>query len=148
MALDNCVVAPTVLQGANIAMQLCGTEIPVDKIDIKRHAKKTEVTSTASFQGGKIWDEFAPGSSGGTCSFDGHWRVSQTIQPPHIIPGNIYPAKAYVRKAGTNGATDTGLFYSMNLYIDDMSLTLDPKSGVITYKVSATATGPITDPAV
>ena len=45
MALTNCEVSPVVLQGANIAMQLCGTDLPVDKIDIKRHAKKTEVTS-------------------------------------------------------------------------------------------------------
>ena len=46
------------------------------------------------------------------------------------------------------GATDPGLFYSMNLYIDDLSITLDPKSGVVTFKVSSTATGPITEPAV
>jgi hypothetical protein len=148
MALTNCEVSPVVLQGANIDLQICGTSVPVDKIDIKRHAKKTEVTSTASFQGGAIWDEFAPGTSGGSVSWDGHWRVSQTVQPPHVIPGKIYPCKAFARKAGTNGVTDPGLFYQMNVFIDDCSLTFDPKSGVITWKVSATATGPIADPVV
>ncbi len=146
MSLATCEVSPVVLQGANIALQLCGIDVPVDKVDIKRHAKKTEVTSTASYQGGIIWDEFAPGTSGGTVSWDGHWRVSQAIVPPDVIPGKIYPCRAFVRKSGTNGTNDPGSYYGFNVFIDDNSLTLDPKSGVITWKVSGTATGPISNP--
>lgn len=143
MALD-CAVSPVVLQGANIALHICSQEVPVDKVDIKRHTKKTEVTSTASYNGGIIWEEFAPGTTGGAVSWDGHWRVSQAVTPPDVQTGKIYAAKAFVRKPGTNSASDQGSYYSMNVFIDDSSLTLDPKSGVITWKVSATATGPIT----
>jgi hypothetical protein len=146
MALTTCEVSPVVLQGANVGLQICGTDVPVDKIDLKIHTKKTEVTSTASNSGGTIWEEYAPGSSGGTVSWDGHWRVSQIVRPPDLITGKIYPAKAFARKAGTNGATDPGLFYSFNIFVDDSSLTLDPKSGVITWKVSTTVTGAITYP--
>ena len=146
--LVSCQVAPVVLQGADIDLQLCGISVPVDKVDIKRHAKKTEITSTASYTNGVVWDEFAPGSSGGTVSWDGHWRVSQTIQPPHVIPGKVYPCKAYARRALSQGPGDPGIFYQFNIFVDDCSLTLDPKSGVITWKVSGTATGPIIDPVV
>lgn len=145
MALD-CAVSPVVLQGANIALKICDQEVPVDKVDIKKHSKKTEVTSTASYNGGIIWEEFAPGTSGGSMSWDGHWRVSQAVTPPDVRTGKIYAVKAFIRKAATNSASDPGSYYSMNVFIDDSSLTLDPKSGVITWKVSATVTGPITEP--
>jgi hypothetical protein len=148
MSLVACEVAPVVLQGANIDLKLCGLSVPVDKIDIKRHAKKTEITSTASYQNGVVWDEFSPGSSGGTISWDGHWRVSQIVQPPYVIPGKIYPFRAYVSRAGSSSPNDPGIYYSGNVFIDDNSLTLDPKSGVITWKVSGTCTGPITDPQI
>jgi hypothetical protein len=74
------------------------------------------------------------------------FNFTPTTPPPDLITGKIYPAKAFARKAGTNGATDPGLFYSFNIFVDDSSLTLDPKSGVITWKVSTTVTGAITYP--
>jgi hypothetical protein len=40
---SGCEVSPVVLQGAAVALQICGVEVPVDKIDMKRMAKKTEV---------------------------------------------------------------------------------------------------------
>lgn len=145
MALETCNVSPVVLQGASVGLYLCDIEVPVDKIDLKRHAKKTEVTSTASYSGGRIWEEFAPGASGGSLSWDGHWRVSQAVRPPDVKPGYIYPAKAYVRKPATNSANDPGSYYSFNVFVDDNSLTLDPKGGIITWKVSTTITGPMTE---
>jgi hypothetical protein len=141
-----CEVTPTVLQGANIALFLCGIEVPVEKVELKKHAKKTETTSSVSFYNGQLWDEFAPGTSGGTVSWDSKWRINQQITPPSIRPGAIYPVAVYIRRPLTLGPTDPGSAYSLNLFIDDSSLSLDPKSGVIEWRCAGTGSGPIIDP--
>lgn len=141
-----CEQAPVTLQGSAVGVYICGLEIPIEKADLKRMAKKTEVTASTSFFGGQIWDEFAPGSSGGSLNWDSKWRVGQLVSPPSVRPGAIYPVLAYVRRPLTNGPSDVGSAYSMNLFIDDSSITLDPKAGVIEWKCSGTATGPVIDP--
>jgi hypothetical protein len=141
-----CEVTPTVLQGATVALFLCGIEVPIEKAELKKHAKKTETTSSVSFYNGQLWEEYAPGPSGGSLSWDSKWRVGQQIIPPSVRPGAIYPVAAYVRRPFANGPGDPGVAYAMNLFIDDNSITLDPKAGVIEWKCSGTATGPIIDP--
>jgi hypothetical protein len=141
-----CEVTPTVLQGAQVALFICGIEVPVEKVDMKKHAKKTETTSSVSFFNGQLWEEYAPGPSGGSVSWDSKWRIGQQVTPPSVRPGAIYPLAVYVRRPGAQGAGDPGSAYSFNVFIDDNSLTLDPKAGTIEWKVSGTATGPILDP--
>lgn len=141
-----CEVAPVTISGAAVALFICGLEVPVEKIDFKRMAKKTEVTSSVSYYQGQIWDEFSPGAAGATLNWDSKWRVGQTVAPTSVRPGAIYPVSAYVRRPGANGASDPGSAYSMNLFVEDSSLTLDPKAGVVDWKCSGTATGPVIDP--
>jgi hypothetical protein len=142
----SCEVPPTVLSGSDVALFVCGLEVPIEKCEVKKHAKKTETTSSVSVWGGQLWDEFAPGASGGTVSWDSKWHVSQQIVPPAIRQGAIYPIAPYVRRPFTNGASDPGSAFSMNLLIEDNTITLDPKSGVIDWKAGGTVTGPIVDP--
>lgn len=141
-----CEVTPTVLQGAQVALFLCGIEVPVEKMDLKKTAKKTEVTSTSSYFAGQLWEEFAPGSSGGSFNWDSKWRVNQQVTPPSVRQGAIYPVAVYVRRPLANGATDPGSAFSFNLFVESNDLTLDPKTGVIDWKVNGSATGPIVDP--
>ncbi len=146
--LTNCEVSPVILQGANIALQMCDIDIPVVKIDLKLHAKKTDITSTASYQAStqQVFEEYASGALGGNVSWDCQWRVSQVVKPPDLIPGRIYPCKAFARRAGTASPEDPGIFWSFNAIIEDSSLSLDPRTGVITWKVTASCTGIITMP--
>jgi hypothetical protein len=141
-----CEVSPAVISSASIAVFVCGFEVPVEKADLKQMAKKTEVTSTASLYQGVIWEEFAPGASGGTFDFDSKWRPSGSVLPPSLRTGAIYPVSLYVRRPLTNGATDAGSAFSFNFFVENVSLTFDPKSGVIDWKVSGAATGPIIQP--
>jgi hypothetical protein len=142
-----CEINSTVIPSAAVAMFICGIEIPVEKVELKKHAKKTETTCSVSFYNGQLWEEYAPGPSGGTVNWDSKWRVGQAVTPPSVRPGGIYPIAVYVRRPFFNGPTDPGSAFSMNLFVDDNSLTLDPKAGVIDWKCSGTATGPILDPA-
>jgi hypothetical protein len=60
-----------------------------------------------------------------------------------LLPGMVLPMRVYVRKARTNAPRDKGAFFAARFIIDDSELTLDPKAGVISWKVSATMTGPV-----
>src|SRR3954463_3233882 len=114
-----CEVAPSTLIGANVAFFVCGTEVPIEKADFKMSAKKTEVTSTASVVNGVVWEEFSPGSSGGSVSWDCSWRVGQVVAPPTVRPGAIYPVQAYPIRTGSP--------YACNVFIDSSDITLDPR---------------------
>lgn len=141
-----CEVSPSVLGSATIAVYICGFELPVEKADLKKTTKKTEVTSTASLYGGVIWEEFAPGASGGMFDLDTKWRASGTILPPSLRNGAIYPVALYVRRPQTAGVTDPGSAYSFNFFVENQSLAFDPKTGVIDWKVSGPVTGPLAEP--
>lgn len=143
---SSCEVPPTVLTGASTALFVCGIEVPMTKIEVKKHAKKTETTSSLSVYEGQVWEEYGPGPSGATLSWESQWRVTQQIVPPAIRQGAIYPVAGYVRRPLWSGPNDAGSAYVMNLFIDDNTITLDPKAGVVDWKVSGTATGPILDP--
>lgn len=146
MSLTTCEVTPTTLQGSQVALYICGIEVPIDKADLKRMAKKTEITSSVSYYNGVIWEEYSPGPSGGSLNWDSKWRVNQTITPPDVRPGAIYPVAAYVRRPGTTGPSDPGSAYTMNLFVESNDVTFDPRAGVIEWKCSGTATGPIINP--
>lgn len=141
-----CEVSPTVLNGAQTALFVCGIEVPIEKMDLKRTAKKTEITSSVSYYAGTLWEEYCPGPSGGSLNWDSKWRINQTITPPAIRPGAVYPVAVYIRRPLTNGPADPGSAYTMNVFIESNDLTLDPKSGVIDWKCSGTCSGPIIDP--
>lgn len=141
-----CEVSPPVIGSATIAVFICGFEIPVEKADLKKMAKKTDVTSTASLYGGVIWEEYAPGASGGTFDFDTKWRAAGTILPPTLRCGAIYPVALYVRRPGTQSSTDAGSAYTFNWFLENQTLGFDPKTGVIDWKCSGPATGPIIEP--
>ncbi len=141
----NCEISPAVIPGSLVGLFLCGIEVPIEKADLKKHAKKTEITSSASLYGGVLWEEYAPGPSGGSLSWEAKLRVGQVVNPTSIRQGGIYPIALYERRPFTNGPSDPGSAFTFNLYIDDSSLTFDPKTGVIDWKVSGTVTGPIVD---
>lgn len=146
MSLATCEVAPQTVNAATIAVFLCGFEIPVVKADLKKMTKKTEITTTASLYGGVIWEEFSPGASGGTFDFDSQWRASGDVLPPSVRTGAIYPVSLYVRRPGTASAGDAGSAFTFNFFVENASMSFDPKSGVIDWKVSGAATGPIIEP--
>jgi hypothetical protein len=141
----NCEIAP--VQGFSVAVTLCGIEVPCVKIDLKLMTKKVDITSTASYVNNILWEEFTPGASGATLSFDSVWRIGQVVTPPSVRVGAIYPAQVFVRRAATNGPSDPGSFYSFNVFVDDSALTLDPLQGKIDWKFSGTVTGAVTYPA-
>jgi hypothetical protein len=68
------------------------------------------------------------------------------VLPPDVITGKIYPVSLYVRRPATNSVTDPGSAFTFNLFVENVSLSFDPKTGVIDWKVSGAATGPIIDP--
>lgn len=143
--------APVALTGAAVALFISGTEMPMSKTEVTKSAKNTEVTGSTSgaVVGGvfQIWSEFAPGPSGGQFRSEGHWRVTSPITPPMLRQGAIYPVLAYVRRPGFNNAIDPGSAYSLSIIVDENSVTLDPNTGDIAWRLTAKATGPIQDPA-
>lgn len=143
----SCEASPTVLNGSAAALFICGFEVPIEKVELKRSAKKTEITSSASYFNGVLWEEYSPGASGGSLSFDSKWRIQMAVSPPSIRAGAIYPVALYTRRPLTLGPGDQGSAFALNLFIDDNSITVDPRQGVIDWKVSGTVTGPIIDPA-
>lgn len=134
--------SPVTLHGSDVAFKICSQFVPAEKIELKFSCKKTEITSTADYSGGRMWENFAPGNSGGTLTWDGHWRISSAVIPPDIKPGAIYPIEAYVRRPGVLSDNDPGAFWSGYLFIDDQTVILDPKTGVITWKGAGTFCGP------
>lgn len=131
MALD-CVQSGKAVSSANLKLTICGLEFPVEKVDIKLSAKKTDITSTASVVNGIVWDEYAPGSSGGAISWDTKWRIGQQVSPKDVRAGGIY---AVVITATASWTAST--------FVDSNDISIDVRSGVIEWKVAATATGPI-----
>jgi hypothetical protein len=122
----------------------------MSKTEIKKTAKTTDVTGSTSgavVDGVlQIWQEFSPGPSGGTLAAEGWWRVGQPITPPLLRQGAIYAMLAYIRRPGFSGPADPGSAYTFNAIVNDNTVTLDPNSGAIAWKLSATMTGPILDP--
>lgn len=139
-------VSPSVLTGAQVALFITDIEVPMSKGEIKRNAVKTDVTGSTSVSSGVVWNEFGQGPSGGTFNWEGHWRVGQVVAPPDVIQGQTYAIKGYVRRPGWNGVADAGSYWGGNLFIEDNSMTLDPKLGSIDWRVSGTFNGPITPP--
>lgn len=146
-----CEVTPVTLSGAQTALKMgCPgqmVEVPFSSMNLKKAAKKDEVTGSTSVTGGKVWDEYASGSSGGSFDFSSQWRPTALVQPPMIRQGATYRVEAYVRRPGWNNAADLGSAYVFNAIIDSNDLTFDPKRGFLDWKVSGTATGEMTDPA-
>jgi hypothetical protein len=136
-------VQPVVYESNTVALEICGIAVPIEKAELKLHCKKTEITSTSSYSYGFLWDEFAPGNIGGSLNWDSHWRISQAVTPPMVLPGFIFPIRAFIRRPLTNGVTDRGAFFAFRLIIDDSTITLDPKNGGITWRCSGTITGPV-----
>lgn len=141
-----CEVAPTVLEGSKAALFICGIECHTEKFDLKRNAKKTDITGSTSYYNGYLWDEFTGGSRGGGLSWSSKWKANQQITPPQIREGAIYPVAVYVRRPQANGASDPGSAFTMNLFIDSNDLSFDMSQGIINWSCSGTATGPIIPP--
>lgn len=141
-----CEIPANILEGGKAALFICAIECPVEKMDLKFQSKKTDVTSTASYYNGVIWDEFQQGATGASVSWDTRWRVNQQITPPQIRTGAIYPIAVYVRRPQATGPSDPGAAYTMNLFIDSSDLSFDLKNGTIDWKVSGSSSGPVTNP--
>lgn len=143
-------VAPLVYTGAQVALFFVGpngdVEVPMTKGELKLAAEKTEVTGSTSVSGGKVWKEFGEAPSGGTFNWEAFWRVGQTITPPQVQKGNTYTVKIYNRRPGWLAQNDPGSCHVGNLYIDDNSLTFDPKVGGLAWRVTGTFNGPVQDP--
>ncbi len=135
--------APVTMPSSGVGVEVCGVMIPVEKADFKLHCKKTEMTSTTSYHLGFLWDEFSPGNLGGSLGFESHWRITAVVTPPMLLPGYILPFRAFIRRPGTYGVRDRGVYYAFRAIVEDSSLTLDPRTGVINWKVSTTITGPV-----
>lgn len=144
MATLACEIAPITLLGGNSALFVCGLEVPFEKAELKLTTKKTDITSTASYSNGIIYEEHSPGATSGELSWDTKWRASTSVAPPNLRQGAIYPVQLYVVRAGAVGPGNAGTFYAMNVFIDSNALTFDPKNGTIEWKISATVTGPVT----
>ncbi|SRR5579871_5833371 len=139
------------LTGASVALFVNSTEMPMSKVEIKKMAKKTEVTGSTSgavVAGvNQIWQEYSPGPSGGSLSAEGHWRVGQPITPPQLRQGALYAISAYVRRPGWLNAADPGSAYVGTIFVEDNSVVLDPNSGAVDWRLAASFSGPILDPA-
>lgn len=142
--------APIVIAGAGTALFVvqagAGTEFPMTKCDVKIAADKTEVTGSFSvfsqptgFK--KVWKEFGQGSSGGSCSWQSYWRVNQIVAPMDLVIGETYNIRPYVRRPQWVDNADPGSYFDLDLFIDDNSLSLDPKGGVIEWSVTTTLNG-------
>src|SRR5579871_2343065 len=129
-------VTLTTLSGANVAGSLGGPlsggnpgiEFPVEKIELKEMAEKTETTGSTDYQSTQnqdgsvkqvIWKAFGEGNSGWSGTIEANWRANSGIIPPTLRKGATYAAWFYVRRPGVNGPTDAGSFYQGNIFIDD-----------------------------
>ncbi len=132
-------------------------EIPMTKTEIKRNAKIGDVTGStdvvnrdggATNTGGqnRVADAFVGGSIGASVSVSAFWRTGQAKAPCEFFEGDTYYFNIYIRRAGWRSAADTGLYHTTLLIIEDISMSLDPKSGAIEWNMSTRANGYIGKP--
>jgi hypothetical protein len=145
---------PLVFTGIQVALFLgpsnAQQEVPIIKGEFKIAAKKTESTGSTSIGPSptttKIWEEYGQGPSGWGFNWNGCWRIGQVLTPLSIVQGETYGMTAYARRPGWNGPADPGVGYTGALYIEDNSITLDPRSGIIEWKVTGSGQGTLTFP--
>lgn len=148
---------PIVIEGAGTALFIMTnkvgpafTELPMTKTDVKLTGEKTEVTGSFSLAEAnsttKIWSQYGEGKSGGTVSWQSFWLTGQIVAPMDIWQGDTYRFRQFVRRPGWLNGGDLGSCYDDMLFIDDKSMSLDPKTGVISWDVTTTANGAIFEP--
>lgn len=138
--------APVVFSGNSVALMFdagggAKLEVPMVKGELKFSADKGEATSSLSVVNQVVFKEYGRGPTGASFNWDSNWRVGANPAPTELSVGAIYQAWIYFRRPGWNNAADVGGSYNMYLFMDEVSLTFDPRSGVFEWRAGATMTG-------